>query len=323
MLVGLSACGAGARDPVVVRVGTTAITKRSLTHWMSVLSPEHLVPDPPSYTACIAYEKTLVSQGTGVLREECSRQYQTLEARALDYLISSQWLISEAGNLGLRASDPEVERLREKHPYNSVTAGGSSADIRFGITAELASAAIRHKLIERKPASAQLVAYYRAHMRQFLVPERRYFDIDNLQSDAAARKVKREVEFGKSFSKLALHESVEQPTSTKYSHEEDEARRAIFTAKPGVLTGPILVYGDHSLFVVRRIVAATHRRFAQVRRSIEKQLAGERERKALARFIRAWRRRWIARTDCLPGYVVLKCRQYKGARATEDPFTLS
>jgi hypothetical protein len=42
-----------------------------------------------------------------------------------------------------------------------------------------------------------------------------------------------------------------------------------------------------------------------------------------AAFVAAFRRRWIAQTDCRPGYVIVDlCRQFKGARPPADPYTL-
>jgi hypothetical protein len=61
----------------------------------------------------------------------------------------------------------------------------------------------------------------------------------------------------------------------------------------------------------------------QVRRSIAASLAHERWVRALRIFIIAWRRKWTAKTDCQPGFVVQKCRQYRGPRFPGDPLALN
>lgn len=256
---------------------------------------------------------------------------QTLRGRALSFLISSEWLIGEAAAEGLKVSGQEVERrLEEKrdsfpggeaefHEFLETT-GRPVADIKFDIEAELASSRIRQAVASREPevTRAQIAGYYRQNERRYLVPERRYFDIDNLGSKAAAGRVKREAESGRSFAKMTLHESLQRPGSAAdVGREKAAIERAVFSARPNVLGGPVRLYGDYSLFEVRRIVAAAHQPLAQVQSSIERRLAAEQQRRALAEFARAWRKRWIARTDCHTGYVVPGCAQYKGPAAPE------
>jgi hypothetical protein len=315
---GLAGCGGG---PVAVSVDRTTITREAVAHWMSVLAPEHIVPDPPKYTKCVARERTLASPSAWPgLEQECRRAYRALERQALDFLISSTWLTSTVGQDALEISGREVEERVREGPWSAVE-GGDTADRKLVATSELAEAKIRQRLArgEHEVSHAEIVDYYRAHLRQFLVPERRYFDIENLKSQASALRIKREVESGRSGSFLSgiLHEMIEQPSPTNYGAEEDAVRRAILEARPNVLTGPVLVYGEHSLFEVIRILPAHYRPLAQVHSSIEQQLAAEQRRLTLTRFIAAWRRHWTAKTNCYPGYVVQKCRQYAGRSATE------
>lgn len=47
----------------------------------------------------------------------------------------------------------------------------------------------------------------------------------------------------------------------------------------------------------------------------------------MARFIKGWRAKWRAKTNCKPGYVVQKCRQFKPSASVpaeqEDPYALN
>jgi len=290
--VGLAACGGGVFNAVVARVGHTAIMKTTLDRSMAAMAPEHLVPDPPGYKACVAHQEAFAPTGLRAeIREECMRQYQALKLRALDHLIASDWVIAEAREQGLGVASEE-----------------------------LASAKLRQRALEgqRNVSPAQVAAYYRSHKQRFLIPERWYFDIDELRSEAAAMKVRREVEAGKSFAGMAIHESIERPSRVQYGHEESVARAVIFAAKRNVLTGPVKLFG-YSVFEVRRIVAASYLPLAKVQGAIETQLASEQQRRVLAPLVAAWRAKWIARTYCYPGYVVQKCTQYQGAEAPEDP----
>lgn len=71
------------------------------------------------------------------------------------------------------------------------------------------------------------------------------------------------------------------------------------------------------LAVVRKIIPARIRPIATVEGEIATRLSRERRRLALLGFIRAYRSKWRAKTDCRAGYVVQKCAQYHGVVATE------
>jgi hypothetical protein len=73
---------------------------------------------------------------------------------------------------------------------------------------------------------------------------------------------------------------------------------AIFTAKPGVLTGPIKFRVDYFMFEVTRIEPARQRTLAEGQATIRTQLADRQRRRNLATFIAAWRRKWTAEMSC-------------------------
>jgi len=312
----LAACGG---EPVAVRVGRTTITGGQVAHWMSVLAPEHTVPDPPGYGNCIAREQAQGSPSSQVeLLRECRQQYGALRRRALELLISAAWLTGAAAGEGVHISGAQVEeRLRERGTP-TVAEGGDAADARLVARSELAEEKMRELLSggERPISHAEMVAYYRAHLGRFLIPEKRYLAVDNLKTPALALQTKREVEAGERarFTRDALSEQIEATGMAGYDPAEAAIRRAILAARPGVLLGP-LRNGEYSLVEVRRIVAARYRTLAQVQRGLARELAVEEQRWTLSRFTDSWRARWTARTDCSPGYVVQGCSRYRGPLA--------
>jgi foldase protein PrsA len=320
LLAGLAGCGGQA---VAVRVGSSVITTHAVAHWMAVMAPEHLVPDPPDFTACAARERQLAPPSVWPgLKRECRREYHALERQALDFLISSAWLTGTVAEDGLRISDREVAvRLRER-AAPVIAEGGDGADQQLAARTELAEAKIRQSLAsgERAVSAAEIVSYYQAYRSRFLVPERRYLDVENLKSMATALRIKREVAAGHSANYFSgvLHEVIEQPSRVGGDSAKDTVSNPILKARPDVLIGP-LFNGEYALVEVRRIVPARYKPFARVRTSIARQLAAEQRRATLSRFIAAWRTRWIAMTDCQSGYVVQKCRQHIGPIAPEDP----
>lgn len=277
---GLSACG-GASETIVAQVGHSTVTLSALRHWTTVL-------------------------GTG-------------QTRTLEFLISSDWSLQEAARQHLQPSTQAVAQLVEQQRTSvqgeiGKELGGtpaSEADLHFQAQAKLAASRLREKLLGQEPAigAAQVAQYYRQHNSDFLVAEVRYFDIDNLKSQAAALQVRREVQSGSDFARMSLNEVLSSGLGNNPGRYA--IRRAIFAAKPNVLSGPVLLsdVGDHSLFEVTRIVPAHLRPLADVRGEIEARLRDAWQRLALSEYATALRVRWTPQTRCSAGYVVKQCRR--------------
>jgi len=316
-IASLAACGGTPHD-VVVRIGDAAISKSTVDHWMSVMAGGRAPPDS-------------------------SNRRRALRQQALSFLIGSRWVIGEAAAQGLKVSEREVaQRVAQKE--SAFAPGGEAelhelleatgqrvTDIAFEAKAELASSKIRQALVSKEPGilSAQIARYYTRNKPRFAIPERREIEITNRKSAAEAIKLRSEVVSGRSFAAASRREWVERASEPgrdagRGTPKQNALERAIYTAKPNMLIGPVKQRVDYFMFEVKRIVPASYRSLAQVRGAIAKRLTAEQQRRTLAQFISAWRKKWIAKTDCHTGYVVRKCRQYEGSRATpEDPYTLS
>jgi len=297
-VLGLLACGS-ASDTPVVRVGDTVISGAAINHWMVVLAG-------------------------GSVDGSSSERRAALRQQALDFLIASDWTIGEAADQGLRVSPREVtQRVTAKeraafpsgeaelHEFQHAT-GQSAADTSFEAKAELAASEIREALARRQPAitPAQIAGYYTHHGQLFVIPERRQLLITNRKSVAAIARLKQEVASGRSFANMSQSDTADRPSTRGGSGEATALERAIYSAKAKVLTGPIRKGVDYFAFEVLRITPSYRRPLSQVRDTIAKRLAGERERRAIAQFTKSWQSRWTARTDCAKGSVVFRCRQY-------------
>src|SRR5689334_9604972 len=119
-LFGLAACGGGGvPSDAVVKVGDTPITNKAFKHWIAVAatsgasgltSERPPVPEPPEYKACIAHFKEVDLKEIATnpqakknkplteaqLKKQCEAQYKSYSQEVLAFLISSQWVISEA-----------------------------------------------------------------------------------------------------------------------------------------------------------------------------------------------------------------------------------
>jgi hypothetical protein len=325
-IVAASGCGATRAHSVAVRVGGVVLTKATVDRRLLGMAGGRTVSDPA--------------------------KRQALRRQALDFLISSQWLLGEAAAQGVLPSRPEVERAFAKKLSASFPGGEpefrqfltttrqTRDDVQLEVEAELAAAKLRHALIARlaRVPYARVVDYYNRHKRIFATPERREVAITNRKSPAEADQLKREVASGKKLSSFTQSGWFGRPETLnpregetrregalpiKDAVERAPLERAIFTARPNVLTGPVKFRVDYIVFEVKRIAPATQMPLTAVRATIEKQLAAEREHETVAAFIKSWRTRWTAKTDCGVGYVVQKCRQYHGRLQAEGTYGLS
>lgn len=339
---------------VVVRVGPYAIAGATFNRFANAelrdgSTSEQLVP--PDFTACVVHLATEAaaigehSPGPSQLRRECQTRYQTLLQTVLDRLILNEWLIGGARELGVPISDREVkisldqyrhDNFSSKAQFRHFLAGRTLVDIMFETRAKLASDAIRRAIKDRvRPITqAQITNYYEQHRFQYLVAAERDLKIARTETEASAAKVKAEIASGKSFAsvvrKLRVHQVLggnEGLVLELQPHEYGEPRlnQTIFTATPGVLTGPVSTSYGYFVFEVTKIRFEREKPLAEVQASIRQQLARPLQKQALVRFIKQWRATWTARTDCSPGYVVPECGQFKGLPLVppEDPLTPS
>lgn len=327
---GGGAGGAGGAARVVARVGHESIDSSTVARWMSALAPGHVVPDPPSYSACAARRQSAQPEAIGsVLVQECALEYEELRHRAVSSLISARWLTGEAREEGLRIDVGKADLRR------SPIRGGKStaADARLAAEARLAAAAIANALRGRepKPTNAEVVRYYRRDVAGRVHPEvRRIYLAEAISSRAAAIRRRAEVLSGRlKMASAGIHETVERGRIPVQVHGEAALLRTIFATRPGVVS-PVLPYNRQWAFVevVHVTPAWVQPRsqvlsLAQARGAIEARLSSERARRALLSFVAAWRTKWMARTSCLPDWAVQKCRQFQGFRGREDPLALS
>jgi foldase protein PrsA len=354
-LVGLSACGGGIPGNAVVQVGGNSITKTTYDHWVSVAASSSsttpgsaakpVVPEPPAYTACIAHlEATAAKPAKGQakptaaeLKSECEQQYKSLQQEVLGFLISSEWVIGEGNSLGVKVSDKEVKKQfetikNEQFPKPAefekflATSGQTVSDLLLRVKLNLLSSKIQQHIVKAKgtPTEAQIAKYYNENKSRFGAPEKRNLRIILTKTEAQAASAKKEVESGKSFASVAKKVSID-PTSkanggllsgvTK-GQEEKALDEAVFAAKKGVLSGPIKTPFGYYVFEVLSMTAGSQQTLAQAKTSIKQQLTATQQQTALSKFVKEFKKKWMAKTECRTGYVVQDCKGYKAPKTS-------
>ena len=351
-LVGLSACG-GIPGNAVVQVGGTPITKTAFDHWMSVASSSSsagttekpVVPEPPNYTACISHlaatapkpAKGQSAPTTKQLKSECETQYKSLQTEVLGFLISSQWVLGEASSLGVKLSDAEVKKefakiKAEEFPKASefekflASSGQTVSDLLLRVKLNLLSQKIQKQIVKSKSkvTQAQIAKYYNENKSRYGTLEKRNVQIILTKTEAAAKSAKKEVESGKSFASVAKSVSID-PTSKANGgllkevvkgEEEKALDTAIFSTAKNVLSGPVKTPFGYYVFEVLSVTPGTQRTLAQVQSTVKQQLISTGEQTALSKFVKEFKKKWTAKTECRSGYVVADCKSYKAPKTT-------
>jgi foldase protein PrsA len=357
-LVGLAACG-GIPGDAVVQVGSSPISKNAFNHWMGVAATANspsagaaatkpVVPEPPDYKACIAHlQATTPAPAKGQaaptpaqLKSQCEQQYKQLQQQVLGFLISSDWVVGEAGSLGVKVSDAEVHKQFEKIKNQQfpraaeyqkflVTTGQTTSDLLLRVKLNLLSSKIQEKIAKQKHAvtKSEIEKYYNENKQRFGQPEKRSVEIILTKDEASAKKAKQEVESGKSFASVAKRVSID-PTSKANGgllgevikgQQEKALDEALFSASPNVLSGPLKTTFGYYVYRVKSITPGAQRSLAQSEAAIKAQLTATQSQTSLSTFVKAFRKKWTAKTDCRSGFVVRDCKQYKEPKTKTTP----
>jgi foldase protein PrsA len=327
---------------------------------MLVNSAGHGVPDTPHYTTCVAELKATEPSASSLTMREltlrCQERYRQLSRSALIQAIHAQWLIGEASAEGIRISNADVRREFEMKMSKSFQtnlefeaylkkAGRRPSGVMFQLkVARLADGIVARVHDRQRPVTqAEVAGYYDAHKERFATAERRDVRIVRTTTRAAALAARRKIESGTSFASVAKHLSpIVQPVRserglvvglTPLYYSEKPLSDAIFSARRGRVYGPVFAPErkvvlsqpgtGYFVFEVSRVTPRRQRPLVRVRSEIASLLMGRNEKRALAAAVKTFRRKWIARTYCSPGYIVTGCREAKPSNSPPpDPYAL-
>ncbi|HEX4837417.1 MAG TPA: peptidyl-prolyl cis-trans isomerase [Solirubrobacteraceae bacterium] len=360
----LTACGGGIPGNAVVSVNGTAITSTTFNHWMMVAAgssspaaatgqaaPKPVVPDPPTYKACVAHlEATAPKPAKGqpkptaaTLKTQCEQQYTALKQQVLGFLISANWVLGEASDQGVKVSDNEIKKQfnqikSQQFPKEAdfqkflANSGQTVSDLLLRVKLDMLSSRIQKKVTKdaaKKPSQKEIAAYYEQHKSQYGQPERRDILIILTKTQAQAEKAKQEIQSGKSFASVAKKYSIDPVSKASggslpgvvKGQEEKALDTAVFTAKLNVLGGPVKTPFGYYIYEVKKTLPASQQALSQVQSSIQQQLTAQKQQKALSEFVKNFRKKWEARTECRAAYSVKDCKGYKAPTIPTLPST--
>src|SRR4051794_9036869 len=329
----------------VAKVGDTAITKETFNHWLTAAAkqqaqttgqkPENVVaPDPPNFTQCAAAKaKQKLPKGSpqpkpADLKAQCKQEYDGLRDQTMQFLISAQWLQQESKKRNITASDKEVQTTFQQQKKQSFpkeadyqkflsTSGQSETDLLYRVKLSVLTNKLQQSIVKDKATvtDAQISDYYNKNKQRFAQPETRDLEVVLAAKKAKANAALKEIKSGVKWAKVAKKYSSDDASKSQggklpgvsKGQQEKTFDAAIFSAKKGVVTGPIKTQFGYYVFRVTKITPAKQQSLEQVKTTIKNLLQSQGQQKALNDFVKDFQKRYKDMTKCAKDYVVEQC----------------
>jgi foldase protein PrsA len=244
-------------------------------------------------------------------------------------------VIGEAKSLGVKASDKEVENQFSKIKQQQfpkaaefekflATSGQSVSDLLLRVKLNMLSQKIQTKIAKKKPTvtEAEAQKYYNQNKARYGTAEHRTVEIILTKTEAQASAAKKQIEGGKSFASVAKQVSIDPTSKAKgglipesiKGAQEKNLDNALFSAKLHQLGGPLKTQFGYYLYEVLSTKPSTQSSFATVKNAIKQLVATEQQQHALSKFIKDFKKKWQAKTECRSGFKVADCKGYKAPK---------
>jgi foldase protein PrsA len=349
----LAACGSSDDSSIpgnaVASVDGTPITKAEYDKWAEITAQGGaqrgvVVPDPPTFTRCIAELRKQTRPARGqpaptdvTLRAQCRQLNEALVQQTMNTLIQQLWIEKEAKEQGVTVSDADVERqlaATKRQSFRSEAAfqrflkqsGMSQEDVLSRIRVQTLATNLQRK-IQNSAApvtDAQIQSYFDRNRSQFAVPERRDVEVILTRTQAQANTAKSAVQGGTSWAAAARQYSTDATSKATggvlrgvSAGQQDRAfDQAAFTARKGEIVGP--VKGQFGYYIVRvtTITPARQTPISEARAQIRGLLQQQGQQEKLTTFLRDFQEHWKDETNCRQGYVVPLCKNAPTPRTT-------
>jgi len=358
--IALGACGSSDTSipgNAVANVDGTPISRADYTKWALVTAKGSaqggavVIPDPPTFTRCIATLRGQTRPAKGqpaptdvTLRAQCRQQNEALIQQTMATLIQNLWVEKEADAQGVSVTDADVQRqlaLTKRQSFPSEAAyqrflkqsGMTQDDVLERIRIQVLATKLTRKIqASAAPVTAsQIEAYYNRNKSQFAVPERRDVQLILTRTQAQANAAKSAVQGGTSWAAVARQYSTDAASKATGGElkgvsqgQQDRAfDQAAFSARKGVIVGP--VKGQFGYYVVRvtNITPAQQSSLDTARTQIRSLLQQQNQQEKMTSFVRDFQTRWKDKTNCRTGYVVQLCKNAPTPITTTTPAATS
>ena len=265
---------------------------------------------------------------------ETDAQYDQIREAAMNDLLDQAWLTGEAAELGVTASDREVEnqfksirddQFPDRAAYEKFLkdSGFTNEQVLDRVRLQVLSTKIEEKIRDDVPpaSDSEIEEAYESAIDAYTTPESRDILLivtSGKKSTDAVEKALAEDDSDKAFSRLARKYSV-NPTKAEGGKTiasegsfPEPAGPAIMEAETGQVEGPIAVEKENYFFKVTKVNPEETQELSEVEEQIKQQILPTKQQEALSAFVADYNAKWRSRTFCAEDYVVARCQNFEG-----------
>ena len=250
-------------------------------------------------------------------------EYDTLKNQAVAYLVQREEFQQEADKLGVKVSDPDVEkRLKQikkqyfggsekRYKQQLAKQGLNDAQVRDDIKAQLIQEKIFKKVTnDTKVSDAEVKKYYDQHQSQYGTPEQRDVAHILVKSKKLADQLYERVKGGEDFAKLAKKYS-QDPGSKAQGGKLTISKgqtvgpfdQTAFLLPTGKFSHPIKTdFGYHIIKALGPVKGATTTPFSKVKASIKQQLLQQKRNDAMTNWSNKLKKDFDGKVSYQTGY---------------------
>ncbi len=269
-----------------------------------------------------------------------TKKFEELQVAAISELLQGVWIRGEAEDLGLSATDKQVETelaqiKKENWPTEKAfqeflkTSKYTAAEVKDLVAVRVLGNEIQQKIASESPpaSSAEIENYYETEkVSQFTTKPSRDVRLIVNRSKAQAEKAKEaldEDDSAASWKVVAKKYSVDPTTKSKGGLQKEipeeflqgALKKAIFDSATGEVVGTVGFQGNYFVVEVEKLNPEKVKTLAEVRSQISTQLTEQKQQAYVTEWIAGFEAKWTARTYCASSFqgIVSKCANYKGS----------
>jgi foldase protein PrsA len=287
-----------------------------------------------------ALTQAAAAQGAPVPKED-NPQYDLLKDQAMSDALLARWVAGEAEELGIEATDTEVDQQLEQIKQQNFKDEQEFQQFldESGFTQQEALERVRLTVLSQRlqedavkeageVSDADVEDFYDENASQFEQPEARDVRVILNQDEAAVDEAR---------SKLEQDDSDESWDEVARQYSSDEASRTtgglrsgviegqgdatfdeqVFSAPEGELIGPFETEEGFYLIQVDKVTEAKTTPLDEASEQIRQQLVSSQQQLAAQEFESDFIAKWTARTFCAEGYVMERCANAEPPPPTE------
>ncbi len=307
----------------------------------------HEVPDGRGNITAEDYQRSFVQTwkrgGLQAAPKQGDAQFDQVREAAINDLLDQAWLTGEAAELGVTASDREIDSeletiRKDQFPTAKAfqeflkTSGFTIEEVRERVELQVLSRKIQDQITKSvtEVPDSELEEFYETSKDSFTTPESR--DIRLIVTDNK-NKAEQAVEqlgddpsdedFAKVAKKLSVHASKGEGGKTVATEGAfpDPAGAEIMSAEVGAIEGPVEAGKQFYVYRVTKVTPEETKPLDEVQEQIQQQLLPTLQQQAMTDFVADYNSKWTSRTFCSEDYTVARCDNFEsdGRLESADP----